>query len=74
MGALVSVSQCKDVRERIADLEAAGARVVAGNPDADSPVPGGSFLEPILLRADDPWKAEAVHDVEPFGPVATIMP
>jgi oxepin-CoA hydrolase/3-oxo-5,6-dehydrosuberyl-CoA semialdehyde dehydrogenase len=74
MGALVSLSQCKDVRDRIAELESAGARVVAGNPHADSPVPGGSFLEPILLRADDPWKAEAVHDVEPFGPVATIMP
>jgi oxepin-CoA hydrolase/3-oxo-5,6-dehydrosuberyl-CoA semialdehyde dehydrogenase len=74
MGALVSLSQCKDVRERVAELEAAGARVVAGDPHGASPIQGGSFLEPILLRADQPWKAEAVHDVEPFGPVATIMP
>jgi len=74
MGALVSASQCSDVREKIAELEAAGARIVAGNPEAEAPVEGGAFLEPILLRADDPWKAEAVHDVEPFGPVATIMP
>jgi oxepin-CoA hydrolase/3-oxo-5,6-dehydrosuberyl-CoA semialdehyde dehydrogenase len=74
MGALVSLSQCKDVRDRIAELEAAGARVVAGNPHASSTIEGGSFLEPILLRADEPWKAEAVHDVEPFGPVSTIMP
>jgi len=74
MGALVSLSQCKDVREKIAELEAAGARVVAGNPDAESPIKGGSFLEPILLRSDDPWAAEAVHDVEAFGPVSTIMP
>jgi oxepin-CoA hydrolase/3-oxo-5,6-dehydrosuberyl-CoA semialdehyde dehydrogenase len=74
MGALVSASQCKDVREKIAELEAAGARVVAGNPAAESPVKGGSFLEPILLRSDDPWACEAVHDVEPFGPVSTIMP
>ena len=74
MGALVSLSQCKDVREKIAELEAAGARIVAGNPDAESPVKGGSFLEPILLRSDDPWRTEAVHDVEPFGPVSTIMP
>ncbi|HUG44926.1 MAG TPA: phenylacetic acid degradation bifunctional protein PaaZ [Sphingomicrobium sp.] len=74
MGALVSLSQCKDVREKIAELEAAGARIVAGNPDAASPVKGGSFLEPILLRTDDPWKCAAVHDVEPFGPVSTIMP
>lgn len=74
MGALVSLSQCEDVREKIAELEAAGARVVAGNPDAEAPVKGGSFLEPILLRSDDPWRTEAVHDVEPFGPVSTIMP
>jgi oxepin-CoA hydrolase/3-oxo-5,6-dehydrosuberyl-CoA semialdehyde dehydrogenase len=74
MGALVSASQCKDVREKIAELEAAGARIVAGNPHAEAPVKGGAFLEPILLRSDDPWKAEAIHDVEPFGPVSTIMP
>ena len=74
MGALVSLAQCKDVRQRIAELEAAGARVVAGNPHANSPLEGGSFLEPILLRADEPWKAQAVHDVEPFGPVSTLMP
>jgi oxepin-CoA hydrolase/3-oxo-5,6-dehydrosuberyl-CoA semialdehyde dehydrogenase len=74
MGALVSANQCQDVREKIAELEAAGARIVAGNPEAEAPVKGGAFLEPILLRSDDPWKAEAVHDVEPFGPVSTIMP
>ncbi len=74
MGALVSASQRNDVREKIAELEAAGARIVAGNPDAEPPVKGGAFLEPILLRSDDPWKTEAVHDVEPFGPVSTIMP
>jgi oxepin-CoA hydrolase / 3-oxo-5,6-dehydrosuberyl-CoA semialdehyde dehydrogenase len=74
MGALVSLSQCKDVREKIAELEAAGARIVAGNPNAESPVKGGAFLQPILLRTDDPWRTEAVHDVEPFGPVSTIMP
>ncbi len=74
MGALVSLSQCKDVREKIAELEAAGARIVAGDPDAEPPVKGGSFLQPILLRSDEPWNNEAVHDVEPFGPVSTIMP
>jgi oxepin-CoA hydrolase/3-oxo-5,6-dehydrosuberyl-CoA semialdehyde dehydrogenase len=74
MGALVSASQCKDVREKIGELEAAGARIVAGDPNAASPVEGGSFLPPILLRSDDPWANAAVHDVEPFGPVATIMP
>jgi len=74
MGALVSIAQCKDVRAKIAELQAAGARIVAGDPDADSPVPGGAFLPPVLLRTDDPWHSQAVHDVEPFGPVSTIMP
>src|SRR5689334_5135517 len=74
MGALVSTSQRDDVREKIAQLEAAGARIVAGDPNAEPPVPGGAFLQPVLLRTDDPWKTEAVHDCEPFGPVSTIMP
>jgi oxepin-CoA hydrolase/3-oxo-5,6-dehydrosuberyl-CoA semialdehyde dehydrogenase len=74
MGALVSLSQRDDVRAKIAELEAAGAKIVAGDPNADPPVPGGAFLSPVLLRADDPWATSAVHDVEPFGPVSTIMP
>ncbi|HKX92093.1 MAG TPA: phenylacetic acid degradation bifunctional protein PaaZ, partial [Sphingomicrobium sp.] len=74
MGALVSVGQRDDVRQRIAELEAAGARIVAGDPDADPPIAGGAFLPPVLLRTDDPWATEAVHDCEPFGPVSTIMP
>ncbi|WP_246444588.1 phenylacetic acid degradation bifunctional protein PaaZ [Sphingomonas sediminicola] len=74
MGALVSLSQRDDVRQKIAELEAAGAKIVSGDPSADSPIAGGAFLSPVLLRADDPWKSSAVHDVEPFGPVSTIMP
>jgi len=74
MGALVSLSQRDDVRSKIAELEAAGAKIVAGDPSAEPPVPGGAFFAPVLLRTDDPWSALAVHDVEPFGPVSTIMP
>src|SRR3954453_13452253 len=48
MGSLVSVSQRNDVRERIAELEAAGARIVAGDPFAQPPVAGGAFLQPVL--------------------------
>src|SRR3546814_1738166 len=48
---------------------------VSGNPD---PVfPGHekrALMEPVLLRTDTPWTADAVHDVEAFGPVSTIMP
>ena len=74
MGALVSLSQRDDVRARIAELEAAGARIVSGDPSAEPPVAGGAFMPPVLLRTDDPWAAAAVHDCEAFGPVSTIMP
>ncbi|MEO7814532.1 MAG: phenylacetic acid degradation bifunctional protein PaaZ [Sphingomicrobium sp.] len=74
MGALVSCSQRDDVRGQIAKLTAAGARIVAGDPDAAVGDQAGAFMQPVLLRADDPWTADAVHDVEAFGPVATIMP
>jgi oxepin-CoA hydrolase/3-oxo-5,6-dehydrosuberyl-CoA semialdehyde dehydrogenase len=47
---------------------------VSGNPDASPGVAGGAFLEPILLRTDDPWATAAVHDVEAFGPVSPVMP
>ncbi|MDP8912823.1 MAG: phenylacetic acid degradation bifunctional protein PaaZ, partial [Pseudomonadota bacterium] len=73
MGALASRAQLESVREAVAEL-AKSARIVSGDPDA-SPVEGnGAFMTPILLRSDDPWGSPAIHDVEPFGPVSTIMP
>ncbi len=73
MGALASRSQLRSVREAVAEL-AKSARIVSGNPE-QSPVEGsGSFISPILLRSDDPWGSAAIHDVEAFGPVSTIMP
>ncbi|MEO5973550.1 MAG: phenylacetic acid degradation bifunctional protein PaaZ [Sphingomicrobium sp.] len=74
MGALVSLAQRDDVRGQIGKLVAAGARIVSGDPAASPGVAGGAFLEPILLRTDDPWGNAAVHDVEAFGPVSTVMP
>ena len=73
MGALASRTQLNAVRSAVAELSKS-ARIVSGDPDA-SPVPGnGAFISPILLRSDDPWGAAAIHDVEAFGPVSTIMP
>ena len=73
MGALASRDQLDSVRAAVAEL-ARSARIVAGDPER-SPVAGnGAFIEPILLRSDDPWGSTAIHDVEPFGPVSTIMP
>src|SRR3954468_19367187 len=74
MGALVSTAQRDDVRKQIGKLVDAGARIVSGDPAASPGVAGGAFLQPILLRTDDPWQASAVHDCEAFGPVSTVMP
>jgi oxepin-CoA hydrolase / 3-oxo-5,6-dehydrosuberyl-CoA semialdehyde dehydrogenase len=73
MGALASREQLESVRAAVAEL-AKSARIVAGDPDRSPVEGGGAFLEPILLRSDDPWGSPAIHDVEPFGPVSTIMP
>jgi len=73
MGALASQAQLRSVREAVAELSKS-ARIVSGDPDV-SPVAGnGAFISPILLRSDDPWGSDAVHDVEAFGPVSTLMP
>jgi oxepin-CoA hydrolase/3-oxo-5,6-dehydrosuberyl-CoA semialdehyde dehydrogenase len=73
MGALASRAQLESVRGAVAELSK-HARIVSGDPGA-SPVAGnGAFMTPILLRSDDPWGAAAIHDVEAFGPVSTLMP
>jgi oxepin-CoA hydrolase/3-oxo-5,6-dehydrosuberyl-CoA semialdehyde dehydrogenase len=77
MGALVSGDQRADVLARIEALRAE-ATVVHGGQDGFAPtgegVEGGAFLAPTLLRCDDPDAGRAVHEVEAFGPVATVMP
>lgn len=77
MGALASLDQRQEVRDRIQDLSA-DAEVVAGQPDAVSVASGdaekGAFLNPVLLYCGKPFEATAVHDVEAFGPVSTVMP
>ena len=34
----------------------------------------GAFMSPLLLRNNNPFTSDAVHNVEAFGPVSTIMP
>ncbi|MBT9385401.1 phenylacetic acid degradation bifunctional protein PaaZ [Pseudooceanicola sp. CBS1P-1] len=76
MGALVSLSDREGVRAKIAEL-AKEAEVVFGTPNEVSVASGdaeaGAFQSPVLLRAQDPLNARAPHEVEAFGPVATVM-
>jgi oxepin-CoA hydrolase/3-oxo-5,6-dehydrosuberyl-CoA semialdehyde dehydrogenase len=76
MGPLVSTAQRDDVRQKIEELSRE-ARIVFGDPmraDVRGDAVKGAFLSPVLLRCDHPAEAARIHDCEPFGPVATLMP
>ena len=73
MGALVSVAQRQDVRDKIAEIARDGA-IVYGDPSAAPVNEKGAFISPVLMRCEKPWDGRAVHDVEAFGPVSTLMP
>ncbi|MBH5323440.1 phenylacetic acid degradation bifunctional protein PaaZ [Aurantiacibacter sediminis] len=77
MGALASLKQLEDVRDKARQI-ASEAKLVFGDPnkvEALGVEQGiGAFISPLLFRADNPWEAKVVHDVEAFGPVSTLMP
>ena len=77
MGALVSKDQVAEVIERVGEISKT-AQMVYGNLDEVSTIGAsskeGAFLSPILLREDHPFTNLAVHEVEAFGPVSTLMP
>lgn len=77
MGPLASLAQREEVQQRIAEL-VAEAEIVVGDPASPTLVSGdagkGAFVNPVLLYCDRPDAATAVHEVEAFGPVATVMP
>ena len=54
------------------------AEIVAGDPDKVTVASGdaekGAFLNPVVLFCDAPLAKSAIHDVEAFGPVSTVMP
>jgi len=77
MGALVSKDQVEEVRERVNEITKT-AQMVYGNLDEVSTIGAsskeGAFLAPILLREDNPFTNTAVHEIEAFGPVSTMIP
>ena len=74
MGALASLGQREEVRKALQSLRSS-AEVVYGDPDQvtllDGDAERGAFLSPVLLRAQK--GAVEPHDVEPFGPVSTVL-
>ena len=77
MGPVASLAQRREVLEQLARLEretevvygGSGTMAPAGT-DADR----GAFLAPTLLHCRDIARARAVHEVEAFGPVSTVVP
>ena len=74
MGALASLDQREEVRKAVQALRGS-AEIVYGDPDTVEVVDGdadkGAFMSPVLLRASA--GATEPHDIEPFGPVATVL-
>jgi oxepin-CoA hydrolase/3-oxo-5,6-dehydrosuberyl-CoA semialdehyde dehydrogenase len=77
MGALASHGQRDEVRERVAEL-ANDADVVFGGMDdfevVDADAQKGAYFMPTLLHCERPLSSAAVHSVEAFGPVSTVLP
>ena len=77
MGALVSKAQVESVMNQVSEI-AKTAQIVYGSTDTVATVGAdankGAFMSPILMREDRPFENTAVHEIEAFGPVSTIMP
>jgi len=77
MGALATMTQVERVKENVTKLLAEQA-MIYGNMDNFDVVGAdkskGAFFSPIIMLNDDPFNKTAVHNVEAFGPVSTILP
>lgn len=84
MGPLVSLAQRDEVLRAVGVLQAAGGRLMLGTTDAPDvtradgstgPAPDGAFITPIVIGFDGDANdlPDAVHDVEAFGPVASVL-
>jgi oxepin-CoA hydrolase/3-oxo-5,6-dehydrosuberyl-CoA semialdehyde dehydrogenase len=77
MGPLASLGQKREVLEQVRKLRG-DAELVAGDADRFEPTGAdrerGAFVPPLLLLCSNPASARAIHSIEAFGPVCTVMP
>jgi oxepin-CoA hydrolase/3-oxo-5,6-dehydrosuberyl-CoA semialdehyde dehydrogenase len=77
MGPVASLSQRREVMEQLAKLRQE-AEVVAGASGRAQPLGAdperGAFIAPTLLYCRDVGRARAIHSVEAFGPICTVVP
>jgi 3,4-dehydroadipyl-CoA semialdehyde dehydrogenase len=75
MGPVVNMAQRKSIGEGIAQLNTRAD--VAYEPDNFSPLDAdtehGAFVPPTLLRAREKGNDDVIHEIEVFGPVATVV-
>ncbi len=77
MGPLAGESQRQEVREKVGQL-AKTQEIVIGNLEEFEVVGAdkakGAFLPPVVFLNTDPFRNTDAHEIEAFGPVATLMP
>jgi 3,4-dehydroadipyl-CoA semialdehyde dehydrogenase len=76
-GPVVNRTQQKDVLAGLDKLKQEATVLCGGRSDfqaLDVDSAKAAFVEPTLLYCDQPAKASLVHQVEVFGPAATLMP
>lgn len=77
MGALAGQTQRNEVKEQVQKL-LASSQLIYGSLDSvevmDADAKSGAFISPLLLCNTNPFNSAAVHEVEAFGPVSTLMP
>ena len=77
MGALATKLQVDRVNASVTELAKTQQIVFGDLSDFEvigASKEGGAFFPPVLFRNEQPFTATAVHEIEAFGPVATIMP
>lgn len=77
MGALAGLAQRDRLQQNVQRLLATSG-IVYGSLDSvellDADPKLGAFISPLLLLNEHPLESKAVHEVECFGPVSTLMP
>jgi len=77
MGSLASQGQRDEVRGRVRELSHQADIVYGGKDEfdlVDADATKGAFFMPTLLHCEKPLSSSAVHSVEAFGPVSTVLP
>lgn len=77
MGSLAGETQRQEVKAQVQKL-LASSQLIYGSLDSveviDADAHKGAFISPILLLNQSPFQSKEVHEIEAFGPVATLMP